>query len=68
VVALLNDATPTLADHAPARHDAPVSTSDTQLRQQLNGKLDWMHMDMDQRRSFLDSLNAPPPSARITHD
>lgn len=63
VVALLAGRQPELADHAPARHDAPVSASDTQLRRQFNGKLDWMHMDMNQRREFLDSLNAPPPAA-----
>lgn len=66
VIALLSGGLPALADHAPARHDEPVSTTDTQLRTQLNHKLDWMHMDLDQRRKFLDSLNAPPPSARLS--
>ena len=65
LVALLDGGTPGLARTAPVRHDAPVSTSDAQLRRQLNGKLDWMHMDLNQRREFLDSLNAPPPAARV---
>ncbi len=65
VLALLGGARPALADQPAARHDAPVTTSDTQLRQQLNTKLDWMHMDLGQRRDFLDSLNAPPPAARV---
>src|SRR5690606_8454595 len=65
LTALLAGHRPALADRAPQRHDAPVTTSDAQLRRQLTGKLDWMHMDMDQRRNFLDSLNAPPPAARM---
>ncbi len=68
VVTLLDGGTPSLAAQKPTRHDAPVATSDSQLRQQLTGKLDWAHMDMDQRRNFLDSLNAPPPAARLTGD
>src|SRR5690606_25776157 len=36
VVALLAGQHPDLADRAPARHDAPVSTADTQLRRQFN--------------------------------
>lgn len=65
VVALLNGEAPPLADRPPPRHDTLVDISDSELRRQLNDKLDWMQMDMDQRRSFLDSLNAPPPSARM---
>lgn len=63
VIALLGGATPQLAGKPADRHDAPVSASDTQLRQQLTRKLDWMQMDSVQRRAFLDSLNAPPPQA-----
>jgi hypothetical protein len=40
------------------------SASDSQLRQQLTRKLDWMQMDSAQRRAFLDSLNSPPAAAR----
>lgn len=63
LIALLDDRTPELPGDAPLRHDAPVTTSDSQLRRQLNNKLDWSHMDAGQRRNFLDSLNAPPPAA-----
>jgi hypothetical protein len=64
LIALLKDRKPELATAPPERHDAPVSTSDTELRRQLTGKLDWMRMDSAQRRLFLDSLNSPPPQAR----
>jgi pimeloyl-ACP methyl ester carboxylesterase len=64
LVDLLAGRMPALATTAPARHDHPLSASDGQLRQQLTGKLDWSRMDSQQRRDFLDSLNAPPPQAR----
>jgi pimeloyl-ACP methyl ester carboxylesterase len=63
VVELLSGRRPAMAATPPARQDQPVSASDSQLRRQLNGKLDWAAMDPDQRRAFLDSLNAPPPQA-----
>jgi hypothetical protein len=61
---LLEERTPRLPATPPAQHDDPVSASDSQLRGQLGGKLDWPHLDSAQRRSFLDSLNAPPPAAQ----
>lgn len=63
LIAMLKGRKPALASEPPARHDAPVSTSDMQLRRQLTGKLNWMAMDSAQRRLFLDSLNSPPPQA-----
>lgn len=63
VVDLLSGRRPALATAPPAQQDQPVSASDSEMRRQLNGKLDWAGMDPDQRRTFLDSLNAPPPQA-----
>ncbi len=63
LVELLCGGKPALATAPPARQDQPVSASDSELRRQLNGKLDWAAMDPDQRRAFLDSLNAPPLQA-----
>jgi pimeloyl-ACP methyl ester carboxylesterase len=63
LVALLSGGTPQLASAPPARHDTPVSATDSELRQLLTTKLDWTHMDPVQRRAFLDSLNSPPPQA-----
>jgi pimeloyl-ACP methyl ester carboxylesterase len=63
LVALLRGESPQLAASPPARHDTPVSASDSELRRQLTAKLDWAHMDPAQRRAFLDSLNSPPPQA-----
>lgn len=63
MVALLAGRTPLLDATPPDRHDAPISASDSQLREQLTRKLDWTQMDSVQRRAFLDSLNAPPPQA-----
>ncbi len=63
VVELLSGRRPSLATAPPMRQDQPVGASDTELRRQLTGKLDWAAMDPDQRRAFLDSLNAPPPQA-----
>jgi hypothetical protein len=64
LAALLADRTPLLDASPPERHDAPISASDSQLREQLTRKLDWTHMDSMQRRAFLDSLNSPPPQSR----
>lgn len=63
VLDLLEERTPQLAAAPPAQDDDPVSASDSQLRSQFTGKLDWTHLDSAQRRAFLDSLNSPPPAA-----
>jgi len=63
LVKLLEDGTPQLSASAPVRSDAPTSASDSQLRRQLNRKLDWAHMDSTQRRAFMDSLHSPAPAA-----
>jgi hypothetical protein len=35
--------------------------TDTHLRQEYAGKVDWPHMSPRERREFLDTLNEPPP-------
>jgi pimeloyl-ACP methyl ester carboxylesterase len=52
----------------PQLRGAGQRVSDTQLRQELTGKVDWPHMTSRERRVFLDTLNEPPrrlrPAAR----
>jgi len=44
----------------PARRASRRWVSDTQLRHELTGKVDWPHMTSRERRVFLDTLNEPP--------
>jgi pimeloyl-ACP methyl ester carboxylesterase len=63
VVALLAGATPGLAPTLPPVPDSPTSLSDTEMRRAFMGKIDWAHLDSQQRRAFLDSLTSAPPAA-----
>jgi pimeloyl-ACP methyl ester carboxylesterase len=45
----------------PARRRLRRRVTDTQLRQEYAGKVDWPHMSPRERREFLDTLNEPPP-------
>jgi len=48
----------------PKRRASRKWVSDTQLRQELTGKVDWPHMTPRERRVFLDTLNEPPRRVR----
>jgi hypothetical protein len=43
--------------------DATTSLSDTEMRRAFAGKIDWAHLDTQQRRAFVDSLASAPPAA-----
>jgi pimeloyl-ACP methyl ester carboxylesterase len=63
VVRLLADEAPQLVGAPPAPPVLARVAADSELRQQLNEKLDWSQLDANQRRQFLDSLNSSPHSA-----
>jgi pimeloyl-ACP methyl ester carboxylesterase len=63
VVRLLADEAPQLVGAPPAPPVMARVAADSELRQQLNEKLDWSKLDAGQRRQFLDSLNSSPRSA-----
>jgi pimeloyl-ACP methyl ester carboxylesterase len=44
----------------PLRRAARKRVTDTQLRRELQGKIDWPHMSPRERREFLDTLNEAP--------
>jgi pimeloyl-ACP methyl ester carboxylesterase len=46
------------------RRTARTRVSDTELRQEYLGKVDWPHMSPEERRLFLDTLNEPPRRLR----
>jgi len=52
------------ANSPPARRASRRWVSDTQLRHELTGKVDWPHMTSRERRVFLDTLNEPPKRVR----
>jgi pimeloyl-ACP methyl ester carboxylesterase len=62
VLELLADGRPLLAGAPPTLIDHPRSVSDGELRAQFQTKIDWSQLDAVERRRFLDSLNAAPPS------
>jgi pimeloyl-ACP methyl ester carboxylesterase len=61
VLALLEDARPTLPGAPPSLPDQPRSVSDEELRSMFTAKIDWSKLDVAARRRFLDSLNESPP-------
>jgi pimeloyl-ACP methyl ester carboxylesterase len=63
VVRLLADEAPQLVGAPPTPPVLARVAADSELRQQLNGKLDWSQLDAGQRRLFLDSLNSSPRSS-----
>ena len=50
-----------LAPTARQRSGERIRLTDTELRQQHQGKVDWSAMSHDQRREFLENINEPPP-------
>jgi pimeloyl-ACP methyl ester carboxylesterase len=62
VVRLLADEAPQLAGAPPTPPVLARVAADSELRQQLNEKLDWSQLNAAQRRQFLDSLNSSPRS------
>jgi pimeloyl-ACP methyl ester carboxylesterase len=62
VVRLLADEAPQLVGAPPAPPVLARVAADSELRQQLNEKLDWSQLNAGQRRQFLDSLNSSPRS------
>ncbi len=64
IVDLLRDGTTSeLATALPRRAAARFELTDTELRQQQKGKIDWASLSSEQRREFLENLNDPPPLA-----
>jgi pimeloyl-ACP methyl ester carboxylesterase len=63
LVALLAGTAPRLEPQLPALPDATTSLSDTEMRRAFAGKIDWAHLDTQQRRAFVDSLASAPPAA-----
>jgi hypothetical protein len=62
ILELLQEGRPLLPGAPPTLIDHPRSVSDGELRAQFQSKIDWSQLDAAARRSFLDSLNAAPPS------
>jgi hypothetical protein len=48
------------ASHAPQTLAARAHVTDSELREQFEGKVDWPHMTPEARRLFLDTLNQTP--------
>ena len=46
------------------RRTSRTRVSDTELRHEYQGKVDWPHMSPEERRLFLDTLNEPPSRLR----
>jgi pimeloyl-ACP methyl ester carboxylesterase len=49
----------------PVRGRARKRVSDSQLRKEYTGKVDWPQMSPRERRVFLDTLNEPPQRVRL---
>ena len=63
LLAILAGRTPQLLSAPPPLRDSLSSVAESDLRRQLNEKIDWNRLDTPQRRAFLDSLNRAPPAA-----